>query len=91
MNPPFAKGDLLCMSGPGVANGRHVHEAGEPVLRGSRWHNGWRQYGADGDVILLFATREDIEHEMRIELDMLERVSGRIARLRRLQTMINVR
>jgi len=82
MKPPFEEGDLLCLDGPGVWRGRHVHVAGAPNRLGVRWANGYRPWGCDGGVELRHATIEDIEHCMRIELDDLERTAAQIARLR---------
>ena len=76
--PPFSKGDLLCIAGGGVTHGKHIHEAGEPVLRNTTWHNGHRKWGYDDDVILRHATVEDVDHCLKLENDILVRTLERI-------------
>jgi hypothetical protein len=78
---PFNEGDLLCLEGPNVYGGKHVHRAGLPVKRGSRWCNGYTKFGHNGSSMLRTADLKDVDHELRLELASIVRIASRIGRL----------
>ena len=83
--PPFRKGDVLCLEGPNVADGIHIHRAGDPewkdcgngVLPVHGWCNGWRQWGRDfkGNT-LRHATRKDCLKKIRLESDRVAKAAS---------------
>lgn len=86
---PFKKGDVLCSTGPGLRFGRHIHVAGEPILRQGKWNNGFRPWGKQNDdVEMRHATVADFDYVLTPLYADLKRTTDRITVLQQLRAMV---
>lgn len=84
---PYKEGEVLALCGPNVYQGVHLFVADSaPVLRGKRWHFGFRPWGKNHEdgCELRHATESDIKRLMRLEMDGLSRAINAIQNLQRI-------